>query len=729
MGFELKNYDLGEVIELKERGNIIPSLFWAIPIGTWQDGDLHTLWHSFTNNDHETLCKSVGLLLLKNMRDRRGNDPNKKELDLSPITATLKELFPKKHKFFQEFDYKGILILSGNYPQPGWGVVVNLSKIDNSEFLSRIEAVIKTIKTKPIVAASKEASAAYSEYNFIGKQKPLQPEPPRQSDSLSLIENINSLLDYKNCYQNLKAFYTCHSKFESLLPPLSIQRLNEFIAMGIIKTQSNSDEYFFEFARLLKEDLFKIKKEDTLKLLPVEYKKLYAALKYFEDSTYKEFLEQQIIWFERVKNEYTIYFNEVLQKLYSINGKVEATFRKECDDFREYTSQWKIKKDEALSKYREKFNTLIELQWYGGPEFLISLQKAFTDEATVVSWDDVRMIGWKITAALQNIEVADLADKINQIFKVTIDKDNLLKNSKLDGSYFSDLLHFIVETDTEAFTDKREITKKLISELLRSSETRAIFSFHEIISENENYSVEELISKLGWKKKLQQYSVSLESFFQRTDNTQYLRSDVNGNELRICLESYTRDIIQTITYNLEQQDEDLYGIITDEYPEFRRVPTGKWKDQLSDRSFSLGAAQFIIYALGKEWKPTHESDWKEISKNLRIASQMLNDLSHFKNVLTSKEDVIIPLSVVLTQMIESVNNILVEMPWHFYPQIVRGEFPSILTGKAWSHSYKGEKTVRILNWENNNDLSPSLVWNPTKRNPIMTDCKIIKNIV
>ena len=35
-------------------------------------------------------------------------------------------------------------------------------------------------------------------------------------------------------------------------------------------------------------------------------------------------------------------------KLYSINGKVEATFRKECDDFREYTSQWKIKKDEAV---------------------------------------------------------------------------------------------------------------------------------------------------------------------------------------------------------------------------------------------------------------------------------------------------------------------------------------------------------------------------------------------
>lgn len=371
---------------------------------------------------------------------------------------------------------------------------------------------------------------------------------------------------------------------------------------------------------------------------------------------------------------------------------------------------------------------MIELQWYGGPEFLISIQKAFANKTTVVSWDDVRMIGWKITSALQNIEVADLTDKINQIFKISIDNDSLIKNSKLDGSYFSDLLHFIVETDRESFSDKREITKRLISELLRSSEIKAIFSYHGIISDNENYRVEELISKLGWKSKLQKYSVSLDSFFEKIDNTQRLKGDVEGNKLRTCLESYTKDIIHIIISNLEKQNEDLYNIIEENFPEFRKTPTGKWRDELSDKKFSLGSAQYIIYALGKEWKPMCEFDWKKISSNLIKASEILNDLSHHKEVLPLEDEVILNLSPVLTKMTESVNKIFLEMPWHFYPQIVRGEFPSILTGRAWSHSYKEEKTVRILNWEGNDDLSPSLVWNPTKRNPIMTDCKIIKKI-
>lgn len=309
MGFEVKNYDLGEIIELKERGNIIPSLFWAIPIGKWQDGDLNNLWYSFTNANKETLCKSVGILLVKNIRERRSADPNKKELDLTPITASLKELFPKKHKFYEEFEHKGILILSGNYPQPGWGVVINLTEINNTEFLLRVEAVLKTNKTEPIVLRSKEASTAYSNYKSISQNKPLKPASPHgQNHTLAGVVHITSLLKYKNCYQNLKAFNNLQGNFDIEFTPLSIQRLNEFIAMCIIKTESNSEEYFSRFTSLLS-DLSKDNQENILKLLPVEFKKLYAALKYFDIATYKEFLKQQKCWFDRVNQEYIIYFN------------------------------------------------------------------------------------------------------------------------------------------------------------------------------------------------------------------------------------------------------------------------------------------------------------------------------------------------------------------------------------------------------------------------------------
>jgi len=75
MGYEVKNYDLGEIIQLKERGNIIPSLFWAIPIGKWPAGDLHTLWYKFTEEPNRSVCAEVGLLLVKNISKTSGRNP------------------------------------------------------------------------------------------------------------------------------------------------------------------------------------------------------------------------------------------------------------------------------------------------------------------------------------------------------------------------------------------------------------------------------------------------------------------------------------------------------------------------------------------------------------------------------------------------------------------------------------------------------------------------------
>jgi len=728
MGCHIKNYNIGEIIDLKERGNIIPSLFWAIPVGKWTDGDLYTLWCNFTQ-DKGNQCKNVGLLLVKDISERPHSSLNK-QLDLSSFTASISEIFPKTLYGFENNNFKAILILSGTYPQPGWCVLVDLSNRNDSEFQLKINAILNSDERINIIRQSQNTSSAYLRFREIEK---VRPEIPKISDDKIdlqvIIGHIKSLLSFHNTYQNLKNFQNkVHILQKFFIKPLPIEIFNEFSAMCILRENGNREELiakFFDFLQKYKEN----GPEELFSLIPVELKKLYSSYKYLNEIETNIFFENNDQWYNRISEKYAHYFTAILDSLYLIKGKIDVENIEERDRYKEKLIKWKSEKDNFLVEYRNQMNSLIEMQWHGAPEFLIALQKEFNSQASVISWDEVRMIGWKIASSLKSIEVADLVAKIGQVFEVKIDSNFSIQNSKLDGSYFSDFLHYIAEKDLNMYADKREITKKLLSELLRLSEKKIIFNFHNISAKNEEYDIETMIAKLGWKPDLKPYATSLTSFFNEdTVGILNLKEDVNGNDLRICLESYSKDIVYIITSNLEKQDEDLYPIIEENFPEFRKTTTCKWRDEISDKGFTLGSAYYIIYALGKEWKPANKNDWKDIAENLKKASKLLNDLSHLKDKGIPREKAIPEIGTVINKIMSSANIILSEMPWHFYPQIVRGEFPSILTGKAWCHNYKGEKIIRILNWEGLGDLEPSLVWNPNKRNPIMTDCRILRKI-
>jgi hypothetical protein len=731
MGFHTKSYDLNEISNLKDRGNIIPTLFWAIPIGKWSDGEISTLWHQFTQSHEDSSCENVGLLLVKDGNDRN-SEPNSNNIDLSPLSASLKELFPKKHNCFDLNSSKAILILSGNYPQPGWGVCIDHSKKGGSDFLARINNVLNSETYVDIIKFSKDAITSHKQFKDIESKKPETPQINSFTTEIDSFANcISSLRSYTNVPLNLKTYQNQLRKYQSLfLKPLSDSALNCFLIMSILKDSEDKTMLVSNLAVFIKKHN-DIENGEIVKLIPNSLKPLYFQLLKVEKDIGKQIIDNNEQWYENTMEEYETYFNEVSKEVYILSGESKKENLKVLNQSKHDLSDWLSKREGLLKKYRKSITDLVVAQWHGSPEFLIAVQKEFIADSTIISWDEVRMIGWKISTALKTFNVSDMVEKINSVFKIKIDQNDSVKDSQFDGSYFSDVLHYIVETDISSYENKRDITKKMLSEILRPSEIKAICNYHSIDPNIEDDNLEILISKLGWKPSTKAYSTSLISFFENENDIIKLKSQFTAedlNRLRKCLESYAKDIISVICSNIEKQGNELYDIVFNKFPHFNPTTSKKWHDQLSDDVFSLGSGIFIIKALGHEWKPDDSVLWENLTNNLTKASKLLNRPSHHSDIPKPIVEIIPELNIVFSEIISSTNKMVIEMPWHFQPQVVRGNDPSILTGKAWCHSYSYEKIIRILNWDYNGDLEPLLVWNPTKRNPIMTDCKIIKRV-
>ncbi len=140
MGYRVKTYSFEELRRISVPGAVVPSLFWLLPVGKWHPGDLNDLWHLFTNAE-AGLCHDVGLVLVKDMIEDRLYSQS--SLDLSSLAANLldilpqgaEEYIPKAHRCETPGQF---LLLSGAYPQPGWGLLVDTPNAPVAEFVKRL---------------------------------------------------------------------------------------------------------------------------------------------------------------------------------------------------------------------------------------------------------------------------------------------------------------------------------------------------------------------------------------------------------------------------------------------------------------------------------------------------------------------------------------------------------------------------------------------------------------
>ncbi len=142
MGYRIESYSLNELHRIAVPGAVAPSLFWMLPVGDWQPGELDEVWRWFTERPGEFY--DFGLLLVKDMRRREGEAAN---VSLASVGAKLSDLIPAgAERFVRSPAYGGeaprVLVLSGGYPQPGWGVLVEWRRRDIHRFEDLIRRAI-----------------------------------------------------------------------------------------------------------------------------------------------------------------------------------------------------------------------------------------------------------------------------------------------------------------------------------------------------------------------------------------------------------------------------------------------------------------------------------------------------------------------------------------------------------------------------------------------------------
>ncbi len=79
MGYLTEKYTNEELNKISIPGRVVPSLFWLIPIGKWDNGDLDRLWRHFTED--QSICNKIGLMIVK--RGHRNNEfHDRQKIDL-----------------------------------------------------------------------------------------------------------------------------------------------------------------------------------------------------------------------------------------------------------------------------------------------------------------------------------------------------------------------------------------------------------------------------------------------------------------------------------------------------------------------------------------------------------------------------------------------------------------------------------------------------------------------
>ena len=163
MGYQLSTYSSKEIQELISSEKIMPSLFWVMPIGQdWKWDELNTIHDIFNDINNSYPYRLLGNYFVKNEDPTADKKFNKKSKlvaasDANEISKLLNGYINKRGK--------SLLILSSFFPQPGWGLIIDVKDI--TEILNRLNKVLLNGKFEKLIEASKVIYPSYLEYNKL----------------------------------------------------------------------------------------------------------------------------------------------------------------------------------------------------------------------------------------------------------------------------------------------------------------------------------------------------------------------------------------------------------------------------------------------------------------------------------------------------------------------------------------------------------------------------------
>lgn len=752
MGHIVERTSFAELNKLTTLGSVVPALFWVIPLGEWYYKDLDNLWHLFTGdtsycNEYYPFSKSLGLLLVE--RNLRGN-PNGGEANLSGITAKLEDLLPEGiNTIYNENEFKNdarrsnkFLILTGNYPQPGWGLFVNAIECSYLQCLDKIELFLKAHYVDGKILYEK-TQKDYFNWNKIHNN---EPKREKSDDLVSTLKSLEKILPHLNLFDdeinnntfNLFNFEfinkfcrECYnSSIKELISPIN-QIFNEHIIFSILIVRLihveniNRNEitnlvncFYYDFDKQ-KNNLYKL---DEIKKSSI---RRYFGSHILKNKDKLNINENTIFYYEEYfNNNYKEVYTKYSELVSNINSfYVRIKFK--IDNFENEQSNifkaWLDERESLRGEFQNSIEKVLEFQNKESYKFLYNLEIFLNKnrfEVKSFSWDPPRMIGWKLLASGLEIENYDIISYIKDTIPDFSQRlINPLNGENLDGNSFTDYIHYF--SIYKSNLTPRLACKEILTAILRRSDIRDILS---PFNENNSDKIETILNIFGWPY-LEKVNLSLASCIHYEGNGQLaLNNDLKGNEIRKVLENFCKDFIDVLISKLELDSRSIeylvkYEIGNEEiFASYKRK--GTWNNYISH--IMLGEAIVLINKLLHKAYPNLEH--KILLDNIVKVKKITNPTSHDNpNINIDSNDLAQSIFLILKQT----HDTIAEMPWHFTPLQKNGILPVVFTGRAWSHSYPGDKQISLILWDYNDLSNEMLIWNPDKRNPVMPNAKKI----
>ncbi|MBK6362575.1 MAG: hypothetical protein IPF52_03405 [Saprospiraceae bacterium] len=166
-------------------------------------------------------------------------------------------------------------------------------------------------------------------------------------------------------------------------------------------------------------------------------------------------------------------------------------------------------------------------------------------------------------------------------------------------------------------------------------------------------------------------------------------------------ENYCKDLADTLSSITGYSATELSDLVITWFPEYKSQNRG-WNHDISN--LTIGSAIFILSALLNEALPDKKEASFNLIQSLNGLRSKFNDLSHDPPIGETSH-----LVEGLLALIKYTNELIFEMPWHFYPVQRNGHQPTVLSGDAWSHSHKQNRQLSIILWYNDNNAE-SISW-------------------
>jgi len=589
MGYRVNTYSITELNKLTAPGSVVPALFWAIPLGNWNYNDLEKLWSLFTEEGFNStnrypFSKTLGLFLVKNYFDTE----NDVKANLSSLTGKLEDLLPEGINTIynqNEFDNNNttsnkFLILTGNYPQPGWGLFVDAR--DYRTFLNKLEQFLREFypETKQIFEKTQNI---YNEWKRIKTGKPIK---ENAENSRYLINFLDTIIPDVNRFEE-EIISKSYNLFHYEIISKHFREFSKEDINDIIKSfhEIFDDNIIFSILimRLLHND--GVSKNDLNSLIysfSNEYNRQnnnLFKLDAIKNSTYKRNLGSHILkrkdklnldddcvlFYEEYYNKNITLvsqkYSEFISKINSFYIKTKISIENIENNYDTETKNWIRKTEELRLIFQESIENILNQYNIHSYRFLYQLENRLRNRKYKVksfSWDPPRMVGWKLLASGLEIENYN----VTEFIKSTIpDFSKYLNESvneiPIDGNSFTDYIHYY--SIHKSNQTSRLACKEILSKILRSSEIRNILSNYSPTDMSDD-KIEAVLHNFGWPS-IENKNIPLAAFLERNGEQIVLNNTFNPNNLRISLENFCKDFIDILIAKMGFDSEQIHNLI------------------------------------------------------------------------------------------------------------------------------------------------------------------------